>query len=126
MSTTRKPAPRLARPAARYWKGKAPKGANGDTDSEEDQDSPEQQEEGDVLIGGDQDIADDDDVEQPLRPTIKPSTTTKAINITLKDVKISTEGAVIVGADATSKDGDQVCHHPSPPHPLIYLTRSIV
>ena len=52
-SAARKPAPRLPRPAARYWKGKAPKGADAASDSDDDEEVEEQQEaqdDGDVLI----------------------------------------------------------------------------
>jgi len=96
MSTTRKPAPRLARPAARYWKGKLPKGAQvaADSDSDEEEETPEV-DEGDVPIEGDQDFADEEDIKPTLRPTIKPGVT-KAINVALKDVNISTDGKVIV------------------------------
>ena len=48
-SSTRKQAPRLAKPAIRYWKGKAPKGlieVNSDSDVEE----PSNFEEGDIPI----------------------------------------------------------------------------
>ncbi|KAF9778125.1 microfibrillar-associated protein MFAP1, Zn finger, CCHC type protein [Thelephora terrestris] len=95
-SAPRKPAPRLARPAARYWKGKAPKGADdvlSDSDEEEEVQQPE--EEGDVLIG-DQDFGEGEDEEgPPIRAVTKP-TTTKAINVSLKDVNISKDGKVIV------------------------------
>lgn len=96
MSTTRKPAPRLARPAARYWKGKLPKGAAvaADSDSDEEEEAPEQ-EDGDVPIEDDQDFADEEDIKPALRPAIKPGQT-KAINVALKDVNISTDGKVIV------------------------------
>jgi microfibrillar-associated protein 1 len=96
MSTTaRKPAPRLARPAARYWKGKVPKGAGEveDSDSEDEQESPENEE--DVPIEGDQDFAADDEVKSPIRAAVKPATT-RAINVALKDVNISVDGKVIV------------------------------
>ena len=95
-SAPRKPAPRLARPAARYWKGKAPKGADdilSDSDEEEEIQQPE--EEGDILIG-DQDFGEGEDEEEPpIRAVTKP-TTTKAINVSLKDVNISKDGKVIV------------------------------
>ena len=96
-SSTRKQAPRLARPAARYWKGKAPKGvedpASDDSDAEEEQ---QVDEEGDVLIGGDQDVVDEDegDVDLPVRTENLKGT--KSINIALGDVNISRDGKVIV------------------------------
>lgn len=85
MSASRKQAPRLARPAARYWKGKAPKGvAEVDSDSDaEVEEEEEEVEEGDVLI---RDVeADDDDNEAP-----------KAMNFALKvkDIDISRDAIV--------------------------------
>lgn len=95
MSGARKPAPRIARPAARYWQGKAPKGivdVESDSDAEEERDM---EEEGDVPIGGDQDIVDEDDEEMQLRTDAPKSM--KSMNVTLKDVNISKDGKVIVG-----------------------------
>ena len=68
-SAPRKPAPRLARPAARYWKGKAPKGvdvAQSDSESEEVEEGHELEEEGDVLI------RDIEEAEQTTPSTKKP------------------------------------------------------
>ncbi|KAH8834884.1 splicing factor, Prp19-binding domain-containing protein [Flagelloscypha sp. PMI_526] len=104
----KKQAPRLARPAARYWKGKAPKGVvEVDSDSDEDENAEEQQleEEGDVLIGGEGiEIGgeSDEDNELPTHaPNVKP---VKAMNIALKDVNISTDGRVVVsGRDESGK-----------------------
>ena len=97
-SASRKPAPRLARPAARYWKGKAPKGADGvPSDSDEEEEIQQPGEEGDVLIG-DQDFGegeDEDEDEAPIRAAAK-LTTAKSINVALKDVNISKDGKVIV------------------------------
>lgn len=94
-SAPRKPAPRLARPAARYWKGKAPKGAGeipSDSDEEEELQQPE--EEGDIQIG-DQDFGGEDEEEPPVRAVTKPAPT-KSINVALRDVNISKDGKVIV------------------------------
>lgn len=72
-SAPRKPAPRLARPAARYWKGKAPKGA-GEAPSDSDEEEFQQQEgEGDIQIG-DQDFGEEDEDELAIRPVTKPAT----------------------------------------------------
>lgn len=94
MSGARKPAPRIARPAARYWQGKAPKGIV-DVDSDSDAEEEQVMEEGDVPIGGDQDIVDEDDEEMQLRTDAPKSM--KSMNVTLKDVNISKDGKVIVG-----------------------------
>ncbi|KAJ6573968.1 microfibrillar-associated protein MFAP1, Zn finger, CCHC type protein [Mycena vulgaris] len=95
MSAARKQAPRLARPAARYWKGKAPKGIV-DADSESEQEEAGSiGEEDDVDIGGDQDIIPEDDDEdvQPAPAIQKPQ---KAMNVALRDVNISKDGKVII------------------------------
>ena len=92
-STTRKQAPRLAKPAVRYWKGKAPKGSaevNSDSDVEEEQSNFE---EGDILIND----HDEEEGEEafgtiPKQEIAKP----RAINLVLKDVSVSQEGKVIV------------------------------
>ena len=111
MSTqaARKQAPRLARPAARYWKGKAPKGVV-DVDSDSDVEEPAQMEvEGDVPISGDQDIVDEEEESMRLRTEAPKSL--KAMNVTLKDVNISKDGKVIVagrvesGRTALEEDG---------------------
>jgi hypothetical protein len=106
----RKQAPRLARPAARYWKGKAPKGvADVPSDSDEDE-SPEVEEEGDVLIGGEQDIVEEDDEGVSLRK--QPIKAVKSMNVSLKDVNISRDGKVTVagreesGRTAMEEDGE--------------------
>jgi len=95
-SATRKPAPRLARPAARYWKGKAPKGAGevpSDSDEEEELQQPE--EEGDIQIG-DQDFEGEEDEEEPPLHAVAKPVVTKSINVALRDVNISKDGKVIV------------------------------
>lgn len=94
MESVRKQAPRLARPAARYWKGKAPKGVvNADSDSE-DEEAQSVEEEGDVPIGGDQDIVEEEEEDMPLHKDARRSV--KSMNVTLKDVNISKDGKVIV------------------------------
>ncbi|KZT42733.1 hypothetical protein SISSUDRAFT_843319 [Sistotremastrum suecicum HHB10207 ss-3] len=102
MSTTaRKQAPRLARPAARYFKGKLPKGvdaADTKSDSEEEENLKEEEDENvDIPIGGESSSEEEDDggvkqkVQQRRPPPVK-----KGINVALKDVNISSEGKVIV------------------------------
>lgn len=99
-SAARKPAARLPRPAARYWKGKAPKGADAaDSDSDYDEDVEEQQEaqdEGDVLIR-DLEGEEDEDEDLPMRKEVTEKQAKAAISVALKDVNISKEGKVIVG-----------------------------
>ncbi|KAH9486695.1 Microfibrillar-associated protein 1 [Psilocybe cubensis] len=93
MSSSRKQAPRLARPAVRYWKGKAPKGAQVESDSEAEE-VPSHLEEGDVPLG-DQEI-DDDEFSDLKTRNAKDVAAPRAMNIALKDVSVSKEGKVIV------------------------------
>jgi microfibrillar-associated protein 1 len=108
--TVRKQAPRLARPAARYWKGKAPKGV-ADVDSDSDVEETPLEEDGDVPISGDQDIVDEGDEEEAMRLRTEAPKSIKAMNLTLKDVNISKDGKVIVagreesGRTALEEDG---------------------
>ncbi|KAF5377222.1 hypothetical protein D9615_006396 [Tricholomella constricta] len=95
METVRKQAPRLARPAARYWKGKAPKGVvEAESDSEDEGGQESMEEEGDIPIGGDQDIVEEDEEDMPLRTD--PKAAAKSMNVALKDVNISRDGKVTV------------------------------
>jgi hypothetical protein len=91
IASNRRPAPRLARPAERYWKGKLPKGidaAEAGSDSEEEREEEVDLVE-DVPLGA---VGSDEDVAGPCAPKV----TTKAMNLSLKDVKISAEGRVTV------------------------------
>ncbi|KAE9409396.1 hypothetical protein BT96DRAFT_962482 [Gymnopus androsaceus JB14] len=89
MSSKPKQAPRMARPAARYWRGKAPKNAY--------EEQPEVEQEGDINIGGDQEIVqEEDDEEEEDMPMKKEALKSKSMNIALRDVNISREGKVIV------------------------------
>ncbi|EMD41271.1 hypothetical protein CERSUDRAFT_101788 [Gelatoporia subvermispora B] len=96
-SASRKPAARLARPAARYWKGKAPRGADeGDVTSEEEDEYAEEApaEEGDVPIGA---IEEEEEEEDGLTLTTREQVDKRrGINVQLRDVNISKEGKVTV------------------------------
>jgi hypothetical protein len=98
-SATRKQAPRLARPAARYWKGKVPKGvAEATQDSDEEEEDVQEENDGDVAIGGEQFAAEEgEEQEEGLSIRQEPPTVVRGMNIALKDVNISREGRVIVG-----------------------------
>ncbi|KIK70345.1 hypothetical protein GYMLUDRAFT_147561 [Collybiopsis luxurians FD-317 M1] len=86
MSSKPKQAPRMARPAARYWAGKAPKNTV-DADSDSDEEEHQQvEEEGVVNVG-------DEDEDMPMKID---SVKTKSMNIALRDVNISKDGKVIV------------------------------
>jgi microfibrillar-associated protein 1 len=110
MSTVaaRKQVPRPARPAARYWKGKAPKGvADAESDSDDVEDTLPQEEDGDVPISGEQDL-----VEEPIHMG-----TGKSMNVSLKNVRISGDGKVIVagreesGRTVVEADGLSLLYH---------------
>lgn len=104
MSTTaRKQAPRLARPAARYFKGKLPKGvdaADTKSDSEEEEQAQDEDENVDIPIGDESSSGEEEDdggVKQKLLQRKQlPVKSQKNINVALKDVNISSEGKVIV------------------------------
>jgi len=95
-TSTRKQAPRLAKPAGRYWKGKAPKGAtdfSSSSESDDDKDLPH--EEGDVAFAGEQEFLHakhDDEEEEDVEQGRK----TGRMSIALKNVNISREGKVII------------------------------
>jgi microfibrillar-associated protein 1 len=85
----RKQAPRPARPAARYWKGKAPKGVAEASDSDSDHEGVAE----DAAV--EEQLADEDIDEfgtKQEREPMKP----RGMNIALKDVSVSKEGKVIV------------------------------
>jgi microfibrillar-associated protein 1 len=109
MHGTRKaPAPRQARPAQRYFRGKAPKGVeavDSDSDSEADEQLEQQQSDaGDVPIGGDmeQDY-DEDGKEEDEEHVVRKANPSlgKTMNVSLKSVSIS-NGKVIVDGRAES------------------------
>ncbi|OSD05719.1 hypothetical protein PYCCODRAFT_1384706 [Trametes coccinea BRFM310] len=110
MSSTRKPAARLPRPAARYWKGKAPKGAEAalesDSDYDEEVEQQEPEEEGDQQIrdlGGEGEEGDEEDEEGlTVRREAVGKQAKAGISVALKDVNISREGKVIVGGKEES------------------------
>lgn len=100
LSAPRKQAARLPRPAARYWKGKAPKGADVPSDSdEEDEDEDEVQ----VEQEGDVPIVEEDEDEGGLEVREVKATAIgkgRGINVALRDVNISKEGTVTVAGKA--------------------------
>jgi microfibrillar-associated protein 1 len=100
MSTTvRKQAPRLARPAARYWKGKAPKGVDAaalDADSGEGSEEEQvPQEPGDVALSGEVAFEGDEDEGDDAQLT-RAAVPKRGMNVALRDVNISKDGKVIV------------------------------
>ena len=115
MSAPRKPAPRIARPAARYWKGKAPKGVDAaQSDSDEDEELEEQEQlddEGDVPIHdlGEGERGDDDDDDLVVHKGDIPKQRKGTISVALRDVNISKDGKVVVGGkeESTEEDADE-------------------
>lgn len=92
----RKHTSKPTRAAGRYWKGKAPKGTEYASVSDEDDEEQFEVPEEDVLIGGEQDIVEEDD-EETTFPV-------KTMNLVLKDVNISKDGKVIVaGRDESGR-----------------------
>lgn len=99
-SVARKQAPRLARPAARYWRGKAPKGVvdvDSDSASEEEGIAEDEvrEEDEDLPLGAIEGDGDEDDDEDLSRKTAAKDKQGKTMNISLRDVNIK-EGKVIV------------------------------
>jgi microfibrillar-associated protein 1 len=100
MSTTRKQAPRPAKPTGRYWKGKAPKGAAelSSSDSEEGDDEGQvPEEEGDIAFAGEQEFlraaSHEDDEEGDQGNKVQK---TGKMSLALKNVNISKDGKVII------------------------------
>jgi microfibrillar-associated protein 1 len=113
-STSRKPAPRPAKPVGRYWKGKAPKGAaelpSSDEEEDEEDDQGAQEEDDEALVG-EQDFlsgaaaaADEDDEEGGAGKA-------KKMSIALRDVEISKDGRVKVGGKegGDEEESEGVC-----------------
>jgi hypothetical protein len=95
-TTVRKQAPRPARPAGRYWKGKAPKGAADLSSSESDDERQVPQEEGDIAFAGEQEFLhaeydEDEEQEQGRR-----AHGAGKMSLALKNVNISKEGKVTI------------------------------
>jgi microfibrillar-associated protein 1 len=98
-TTTRKQAPRPAKPTGRYWKGKAPKGAAelSSSDSEDGDDEGQvPEEEGDIAFAGEQDFirpASHEDEEGNQGYNVQK---TGKMSLALKNVNISKEGKVTI------------------------------
>jgi len=98
---TRKAAPRLAVPAQRYFKGKAPvKGADpldSDSDVEEAVEPQEDQDEAIAAYG-----QLDEVVSKPLGVPRQLTNAERSVKVNLRDVKVSAEGKVIGAAPVVS------------------------
>jgi len=88
--------------AGRYWKGRAPKGVEAVSESEEEE---QQLEQGDVPVGGEHDVVDKDESEEDEDlPTKTLPVKGSRIQVTLKDISISREGKVIAaGRDESGR-----------------------
>lgn len=96
-TTARKQAPRLARPAGRYWKGKAPKDVAGLSSDESDEEKEEvPQEEGDVAFAGEQEFLHAEHDEEEEEEQGRKGHRTGKMSVALKNVNISKEGKVII------------------------------
>ncbi len=101
-STTRKTAPRVARPVARYRPGKAPKGYEdaASEDSEEDEEASLEAGAEDGLGAPGQPSDEEDEEEDDGGVALKRAPATKpgkGMTINLKQVDISKDGKVIIG-----------------------------
>lgn len=117
-TVARKQAPRPARPAGRYWKGKAPKGA-ADLPSSDEEDEEELEQERaheadeDVALTGEQDFLSgaamgDEDEDEDGDGLLAPRKLAQGkMSIALRDVNISKDGKVIVGGKTASTEDEE-------------------
>lgn len=118
-TTVRKQAPRLARPAGRYWKGKAPKGAadNLPSSDESEDERPAPQEEGDIAFAGEQEFlhAEHDQGDEEEQSQDHRSHGTGKMSLALKNVNISKEGKVTIAGktEVGRTEMEGVCSPPS-------------
>jgi len=95
-SAVKKQAPRLARPAARYWKGKAPKGVK-DVESDSDAEENEELDEDEETTVPMDEIEGDEEMEEEFSVKTREDQAPKTkMNVALRDVRLSKEGKVIV------------------------------
>lgn len=100
----RKQAARPAKPAARYWKGKAPQGIT-DAQSDSDEDDEEQRddmEEGDVALDEEMNM-DDEEEDEGMTLRNQEVAKTKAMNIALKDVAVKDGKVIVSGRDEVGR-----------------------
>lgn len=99
-ASTRKPAVRPARPVARYWKGRAPKGvAEVASDSDQDGADVAREEEEDVLIEEEEFLEIEQDEDTPSVPT-------KGLNLVLNDVNLA-DKVIIDGMQQSEAANDE-------------------
>ncbi|KAF5336841.1 hypothetical protein D9611_003403 [Ephemerocybe angulata] len=96
----RKQAARLAKPATRYWKGKAPQGL-AEVQSDSDEEDEERDDAGEDVALDEREEEDEEEEGMTLRKGIEK---TKAMNIALKDVSITNDGKVrVAGRDESGR-----------------------
>ena len=107
MQAPRKPAPRQARPAQRYFPGKAPKGVQEHSESESDEEqvlADAYLDTGTVPIGGELEDVEDEGNQATLVINEKVSGPSKGMNVALKNVSITEGGnVVIVGREESQR-----------------------
>ena len=99
MQAPRKPAPRQAKPAQRYFPGKAPKGVHELSESESDEEQALDDanlDGGNVPIGGDLEDIEDEDNQMTSAISEKVSGPSRGMNVALKNVSITEGGNVII------------------------------
>ncbi|KAF6766436.1 splicing factor, Prp19-binding domain-containing protein [Ephemerocybe angulata] len=96
----RKQAARLAKPATRYWKGKAPQGL-AEVQSDSDEEDEERDDAGEDIALDEREEEDEEEEGMTLHKGIEK---TKAMNIALKDVSITNDGKVrVAGRDESGR-----------------------
>jgi microfibrillar-associated protein 1 len=100
---TRKPAPRLAVPAQRYFKGKAPvKGADPlEFDSDVDEAVEPQDDQDEVIAAYGQ---QDEVASKPSNVSHQLAKAERSVKVELRDVKVSAEGKIIGAAPEVSAE----------------------
>lgn len=99
-STTRKPAPRIAKPAYRYRPGKAPKGYEDAVEEDSDEGEEVEGAEGEDEEGAEERLSEVEDEEDDGGMAIKTAPVAKqakGMSLNLKQVDISKDGKVIIG-----------------------------
>ncbi|EJD04425.1 uncharacterized protein FOMMEDRAFT_167614 [Fomitiporia mediterranea MF3/22] len=103
-------APRPARPAARYWRGKAPKGVAELSESDEEDEVGEVEEQAedeavDIPLGAVEasDEEEDDEEEEGNQHRAKPKATLGKMNIALRDVEVKEGKVIVAGREESGK-----------------------
>lgn len=101
-TVARKQAPRPAKPVGRYWRGKAPKGVEEQSDTDEDEqqeEADEADEDEDLPLAEVEDGSDEEDEDED-RPT---KTAAGKMSIALKDVDIKDGKVIVAGREESGR-----------------------